>query len=123
MNIIFVGIHNKPNTDPLCWNTKSGKLLQRVIDNFHTIHFDRTNLYNLDHMPIRDQKRQLAIDWHFRIKPGKEDIIILLGDEVRKNFIERNHIILNFAHPASKRSHKVMNRYVKRMINTIMEQI
>ena len=123
MKIILVGIHNKPQTLPLSWDTKSGKLLQRVIDDFPTLLFQKTNLYNLDYWPVHGQKLHYASDWHTRIKPNKEDIIILLGNEVQDNFIKRDHIILHFNHPASIRSHKKMDRYVKSMITKIREKI
>ena len=83
----------------------------------------KSNLYNIDFYPIHTDKKELAIDWHNRINPDSKDLIILLGAEVHKNFINNGLNVLRFAHPASKRSHESMNEYVLNAVEEIEEMI
>lgn len=122
MRVIFVGHHDKPNTPPLSRLTKSGKLLQRVIEKLPDIEFMKSNLYDIDHYPnSEDDRFELELDWHYRINPNPKDLIILLGADTHKHFLydKTLAITLKFAHPASKRSYKSMDEYVDKMINAI----
>ena len=119
MRIILVGMHNKPGKMPLCSSTKTGKLLNRILINFRGMEIIKSNLYDIDFLPIYADKRELSIDWHNRINPTPKDIIILLGAEVHKNFIKYLHLnTIKLAHPASKRSHESMDDYV---LNAVAE--
>lgn len=123
MKVIFVGLHNKPDTNPLCRFTKTGKLLQRVITQLPDVDFEKTNLYDIDHYPGNfEDRHQMAIDWYWRVLTNPGDTIILLGAEVHKFFrYDKCEYcnILKFAHPASMRSHESMNEYVVKMIKAI----
>lgn len=118
--LIFVGMHNKPHITPLCLSTKSGKLINRIINNFDYIPCIKTNLYDIDYYPTKEDKHVLALDWIDRVKPKENDIIILLGAEVHTNFIMNYDLaIIKIAHPASKRSHIEMADYVVKTIGKI----
>ena len=120
MKLIFVGLHNKPDTNPLCRFTKTGKLLQRVINQLPEVDIEKTNLYDIDHYPSNSGDRhQMSIDWYWRVLPCPDDVIILLGAEVHKFFKYdkcKECSVLKYAHPASMRSHEAMNSYVNKMI-------
>ena len=119
--VIFVGIHNKPGLEPLCTSTKSGKLIEKVAVRVGC-ECIKTNLYDTDTMPEDPlDKLRHSTGWGPRIKPKKDDIIILLGREVRDNF-DWNlglHNVLAFPHPASVRSTEQMKRYVQGMAGII----
>lgn len=121
--VIFVGMHNKENKMPLCPSTKTGKLINQIIHKITPELFSqRTNLYDIDYYPssLNESKFELALDWHERIQPTEDDIIVLLGAEVHENFIQKSLTkIIKVAHPASKRSHIEMNEYIKRVSNLI----
>ncbi len=121
MKIIFVGMHNKPNKEPLCSSTKSGKLIDRIIKKVKPIRYLKTNLYNTEYYPPENSKERLAQDWINRYNPQPDDIIVLLGAEVHKHYIERLKIknVIKIPHPASQRSHVDMKAYVTRAVKQI----
>lgn len=113
-------MHNKINKIPLCNSTKSGKLINKIINELKPIECIKTNLYDVDYLPTNNEKKiSLALDWHNRIEPKLNDIIVLLGAEVHKNYISNlSNKIIKIAHPSSKRSHEAMNEYV---LNTTLK--
>ncbi len=121
MKVIFVGVHNKPNTNPLCIFTKTGKLLQKVIDKCPKIEFVKSNLFDIDHFPTPDDDMgMLARDWWWRISLEPSDIIILLGAMTQKYFQRRKGWkTLRFGHPASVWSKEKQVDYVNKMVNEI----
>ena|ERR1035437_9456248 len=113
MKIIFVGMHNKPMKMPLCSSTKSGKLVDRIIEALKPIECLKTNLYDVDYFPKREEKFDLARNWHTRIDPESVDVIVLLGAEVHEHYVKNLFDkVVKIAHPSSKRSHEAMNKYV-----------
>lgn len=122
MRVIFVGMHNKIDTMPLCSSTKSGKLIDRVAMAVGC-RWIKTNLYDVDYCPITYvEKAELARDWHYKTDWATRDIVVLLGKEVHENFIDSSGItILKFAHPASKWTHASMDEYVKKMSEAIKD--
>lgn len=124
MKIIFVGLHNKPDKMPLCHTTKTGKLVSRIIKNFPTMEILKTNLFNVDYYPRNSNGRyELAMEWTFTYSPDVDDIIVLLGAATHKNFQPTFGNVIKAAHPASKRSHKDMDDYVRNVSNQILDLI
>ena len=122
--IIFVGVHNKPETNPLCKFTKSGKVLQKIIDVFPNVDFIKTNLYDLDHFPSGDEAERHEVGWHWRILPNPDDLIILLGAYVHENFvIRKDYKVKRFAHPSSRFSHIKKAEYQEKMITAINDHL
>lgn len=123
MRVIFVGVHNKTGLSPLCSTTKSGKLIDRIISSIEC-ECVKTNLYNIEVLPpTKKAKFKMAQDWHFRILPSYDDIIVLLGGEVFKNFIEDEEntpIVLH--HPASVWSNEKKNKYVESAVEKITQK-
>lgn len=126
MKVIFVGIHNKPQIAALCSSTKSGKLIDRIIAKLPTdVDCEKTNLYDVDYLP-KDQyeKDIISLKWWEKVSIADFDIIVLLGIEVHDNFWGRAmHYILKINHPASKRSHAEMDRYVSDTVEEILSLI
>ena len=122
MKIIFVGMHNKPMKMALCSSTKSGKLVNRIIEALKPFKCQKTNLYDVDYLPIRnDEKFDLAMDWHERVRPEFGDVIVLLGAEVHENYNKDLYDnTVKLAHPSSKRSHVEMNEYVMDAVDKII---
>jgi len=100
MKVFFVGVHNKPNTPPLCSSTKSGKLIDRIIELLDCKNVIKTNLYDTETMPNVENKHQLASDWVFKYQPNYKDVIILLGGEVKKSYIRTVGRVIDIPHPA-----------------------
>lgn len=120
--VIFVGLHNKPGMKPLDSRTKSGKLIDRIIEQLRHkgMNILRTNLFDVDEVPAVSEMDKLAFDWIERVELYKEDIIVLLGQMVHDNFPKIPLIkVIKVAHPASKRSHVDMNDYVDKTVNII----
>ena len=121
MKVILVGVHNKPDTNPLCRFTKTGKLLQKVIDQLPKIEFEKTNLFNIDHFPnSQNDIGMLARDWWYRINLEPDDLIILLGAITHKHFnYQRGWKYLKFGHPSGVWSKEKQIEYVHKMVKAI----
>ena len=121
--IIFVGLHNKPNMKPLDSKTKSGKLIDRIIEKCRRngMNVLKTNLFDVDYLPTKDEMPIMSFEWMERVELFKGDIIVLLGAMVHKYFppIPMDYNPIEVAHPASKRSHKDMDDYVEKIFNLI----
>lgn len=113
--IIFVGLHNKAGRMALCSSTKSGKLIDRIIKEGGLWNWRKTNLFDVDYYPVNQNENfALATIWFSRIEVNENDLIVLLGAAVHRDFVNcsLHDKILKVAHPASKRSHKEMDDYV-----------
>ena len=121
--VIFVGIHNKGELVPLDRSTKSGKLISRIINELpFSFACERTNLYNVGYFPTKDELYDLEQEWYWTNLPCHDDIIVLLGNYIHRSFPFDDGIILRVAHPASKRSHKDMDKYVKDVTEMIIKK-
>lgn len=113
MRIIFVGVHNKPDLQPLCPSTKTGKLVNRIINELPKgFEIEKTNLFNTDYFPEYEEMIDLGNEWYWTNLPTDEDIIVLLGAITHKQFRHNVNNLIKIAHPASKYSHKDMDEYV-----------
>ncbi len=120
--VIFVGLHNKPGMKPLDSKTKSGKLIDRIVDKcrIHGMNVLKTNLFDVDRLPTIEQRHIMSFEWIERVELFRGDIIVLLGAMTHQYFppIPMDYKPIKVAHPASKRSHKEMDKYVE---NTFFE--
>ena len=121
MKVIFVGVHNKPDTNPLCKFTKTGRLLQKVINQMPDIEFVKTNLFNIDHFPNQENDiGMLARDWWYRIPLEPDDLIILLGAITHKHFDYRQGWkVLKFGHPSGVWSNEKQKIYIVKIVKAI----
>lgn len=122
MRVIFVGLHNKPDLNPLDSSTKSGRLIDRIIKKLDSdLESVKTNLFNVDYFGEIKDSIKLQEEWYWTNLPTYEDIIVLLGAYVHKAFMYDLEYIIKVAHPASKNSHKEMNNYVDYVSSMINE--
>lgn len=92
--VVFVGIHNKPGKRPLDSSTRSGKVIDDIIRNLPEFDCIKTNLHDLEFMPMDDQVHwpDTFTAWRKRagIKPGdvigRDVIVVLLGGYVHQMF-------------------------------------
>jgi hypothetical protein len=114
--VFFVGMHNKPNLQPLDSSTKSGKLIDVIIRCLSgVIECQKTNLIDLDYLP--DNMDVIAAhngNWHQRSDLNEKSIVILLGKWVQSNFHKNgNYTIINVPHPASVYGTENRQKYIE----------
>lgn len=100
--LIFVGMHNKAGMKPLDSKTMSGKMIDSVVQELGRMDAIKTNLCEVEYLPV-DQREIWAhnLSWNDKYEPDYEDIIVLLGAWVHKNFALTNAKIVKLPHPAS----------------------
>ncbi len=131
MKLYFVGICNKANMEPLDPKTKTGILVNRIINETRYqglgIQVLKTNLYDLVSVPkamLYDGER-----WALRVACKSEDIIVMLGSEVKfrmMHFTNNHEKVISIAHPAAIRTKKAEAEYIKdacTQIELIIDQI
>jgi hypothetical protein len=119
MRIIIVGVHNKKGLKPLDSSTKSGKLIDRIEMEL-PVNIERTNLFDVDYLPYHKEERQeLSKEWFWTHLPCPDDVVVLLGGEVQKNFKHDIKNLIKIKHPASQWSHKSMDEYVNCAVEKI----
>jgi hypothetical protein len=128
MRIIFVGVHNKPGMKPLDSKTRSGNIIDKIIESLpEGIEVLKTNLFIADEVPRKELFISFNEEWYWTYLPNFDDIIILLGAIVHKEFIYTLGLkIIKLAHPASMLHHKTKEQtdvYVKDAIQKITEQL
>lgn len=92
ITIFFVGIHNKPGMKPLDSQTKTGKIIDFIINWFNNLNIGldiaKTNLCEVEYLPDdADQIKRAAVLWHEKNPTKSGDIIVTLGKWVQENFI------------------------------------
>ena len=121
--VIFVGLHNKPGMKPLDSKTKSGKLIDRIIEKCrrHGMSILKTNLFDVDYLPSKDQMPIMSFEWIERVELYKGDVIVLLGAMTHKYFpkLPSDCNSIKVAHPTSKRSYVEMYDYVEKTFDLI----
>lgn len=126
MKIIFVGIHNKPNKEPLDITTRSGKVITRVCNKLPKgVRVLRTNLADLEFIPERQELINQRVEWLFRACPDPEDIIVLLGMWVKDNFPydDVHSTIIKANHPAAHRNKDKQQQYETDLAKAIKEAL
>lgn len=122
--IIFVGMHNKPGKLPLCGSTKSGKLINRIIERLEPIKTIKTNLCDVEYFPTDSLEiKRMGIEWLRKYEPEKCDVVVLLGAWVHDHFLYEDLKVLKIAHPSSKRSHIEIDEYVETTTEKIIKLI
>ena len=115
--IIFVGVHNKPNTPPLDSSTKSGKLIDRIIKRIDCEAI-KTNLFDVEYYPKNISERvSLVQKWVDCHKPQKNDVIVVLGGLARKSFpLLSDPLTIFIHHPSSVWSKTAKATYVQKAV-------
>lgn len=120
MKIIFVGIHNKPGLPPLCSSTKTGKIIDRIIDKLppDCMVFEKRNLFPVDYLPYEIKERQKFVD-QFPFEEGA--YYITLGKVVSDSFDGLGVDFFPVHHPGyiCRFAESIQSRYIQ----TITDQI
>ena len=123
MKVIFVGMHNKPGMKPLDSKTMTGKVIDRIIEKI-PIECIKTNLWDVDEFPKNEDKLGLTITWLKRVPHEDNDIVVLLGTEVKKWFHEVYSInYIFFGHPAGVFGPKNKEDYITNAVKRLNELI
>ena len=123
--VYFVGVHNKTGMHPLDSRTKSGKIIDRVIEQLPNIRCIKTNLYDVDYLPnipLFDD----VVKWSLRANNVRGDIIVLLGSCVRLRFgkwFENECHIIAVPHPSKVQSLQETELYINGIVQQIATQI
>jgi hypothetical protein len=120
-NLFFVGIHNKEDLKPLDIISKSGKIVSKIEKQLG-MRGIRTNLADMDRMPVGNEIDEEAIKWWYRNGVESRDIVVLLGRFVQDNFhYIPGPIYIKLPHPASSLFHgtKTMEVYVNKAVEKI----
>lgn len=85
----------------------------------------KTNLFDIDYLPSKEQMPIISFDWIERVELFKGDVIVLLGAMTHKYFppIPMDYTPIKVAHPASKRSHEEMDKYVETTFREIRNKV
>ena len=127
MQVVFVGIHNKEDLMPLDILSKSGKIIH-AIEKELGIRALKTNLYDMDRMPIGNEIDDEPVKWWYRNEIESNAIIVLLGRFVHDNFFhykdDTRHYI-KLAHPASSLFHgkKTQEEYINSAVEKIKKYL
>lgn len=105
-------MNNKPDTAPLCSTTKSGKLIDRVIKELPQFECSKSNLWDLDHWP-KNKEHLFNPEWYERVQYQPGDIVVTLGECVRKAFVKSSipHFV-HIGHPSAVWSHEKQDDYI-----------
>lgn len=115
--VYFIGIHNKPGMLPLDSKTKTGEIIDKIItelgDEFVCI---KTNLFDTDNM-VTDKKEILKqnLNWNEKYDLMPEDIVVLLGNDVKNNFMAKHDNTVFLSHPGwvVKKGHESKICYIQ----------
>lgn len=97
--ILFVGMNNKPDTPPLSSLTKSGRVIDKLIAELPQYDCVKSNLFDLEYWP--DNMGFTSSGWEHRVSYESTDIVITLGDKVRREFVGSGIRSIAMGHPAS----------------------
>jgi len=131
MKILFVGLSNKPNTEPFNSKTNSGKVLDKIIDNLNHECFKR-NLVNYAPLsennklryPTKFEINESLGDFMDYINNLQPDLIISFGNIVSTTLqkIDKiKDIIIYEKHPSYVYIYK--RRFLDDYINNMVQKI
>lgn len=122
MRIIFVGIHNKPGMKPLDSKTKSGKLIDAIIDLLgDDVECVKSNLFNSDSLPPEEAFEAGFRDWVNRIDWNSNDIVVCLGELVSDQLYHRLVQTLKLPHPSRMWSAQSQIDYINNAVVEILQ--
>lgn len=118
--IIFVGVHNKPDMEPLDSRSKSGKLINRVIYGLQIevglfeAEFIKTNLFHptITWFPADANRIIEVYNWITRNRVKDDDIVITLGHIVNEAFRKAKVESIKLGHPSGVWSNLKQEEYI-----------
>lgn len=118
--VIFVGIHNKPGMEPLDSRTKTGMVIDMVIEKLpNSFECVKTNLFYTEYYPKADERERRVGEWRMRLNLSLygDCLVVLLGKRVQKDFtFKLNTIAVD--HPAFLNGTR-LNNYINALVKTI----
>lgn len=127
--VIFVGINNKSGMQPLDSRTKSGQLIDRIIDGLDKTKYIvlKSNLVDENELDKKDLIKNpwfYVKDWIDRTQYNfRKDIIITLGNEVYNAMYDYFGSLIKLNHPSYIWSNENKNSYVDLAIMMISNKI
>lgn len=127
--ILWIGLSNKINTEPLDINTNTGKIIQMIESELPQYNFYKTNLVNF--APIdsngklrypNNQEMSLGyIELEKYIKEIRPDLCIFLGNIVTNFLKNKINNYINIHHPSYIYVYKIkyIDEYIKEVKNKI----
>jgi len=122
MKVYFIGICNKPGMKPLDSRTQSGMKIDKIIKQL-PCECVKTNLCPTDYL-LTDYKEIMAANLHWNnvYKPMPNDIVVLLGAWVQKNFMMTILPTVKLNHPSPLANRKGID-YVENAVKKIKEKL
>jgi len=122
MKVCFVGIHHKEGKTPLDSSTKTGMIIDRVIENVGAkCQFEKKNLFPTYTLPSKDFRDRISS--RFNVQNGV--LYVLLGNVVRDHFpAQWINSILKARHPGfvMRRGELSVDEYVENLTKSILER-
>ncbi len=119
-----MGIHNKPDKEPLDSSTKSGKLIDRVIFQIDKeVECVKSNLFDFDRMPVMEKDKAVVL-WMMRVNYRNSDIVVLLG-AITHGYFRRTKLskMIFVGHPSGVWSKDGKEKYVFETVEKIRSKI
>ena len=114
-------MHDKPNMTPLDSKSRSGKLIDRIIELTHT-RCVKTNLYNVTSWPDTHDAYNDVLKWAQRVEYTSDDLIICLGACVQDVFKKGLIPFIKIGHPSAVWSKEKQVEYIELAIKRIEGQ-
>jgi hypothetical protein len=123
MKVYFIGICNKPGMKPLDSRTQSGIKIDEIIKQL-LCECIKTNLCDTDYI-VTDPAELFkeGKEWYNRFEPETGDVIVLLGQFVKDNFLKRGYLkYVQIGHPSPLANRKGID-YVENAVKKIKEKL
>lgn len=119
MRVIFIGMHNKPGLQPLCSSTRSGKVIDQIIERV-PVACVKANLIDGDCIPDDfDPQANAELFMHCMLI-GCDDILVLLGRFVWEHSKGiGGGAKVEIYHPAYPKSQQAKDKYVLEALSKI----
>jgi hypothetical protein len=131
MRIFFVGVHNKPDMQPLDSKSRSGKMIDRVISGLQTevglfeAEFIKTNLFNAlqTYGTGKTDGAYYVGQWAKRVDYAQGDIVICCGAIVHSYFQKSAIKFIRIGHPSGVWSKLKQEEYIINACIKVSEEI
>lgn len=116
--VFFIGVHNKPGLTPLCSSTRSGKVIDRIIEKVNAKCY-KTNFIDDTSRPPKLSPLEMVkfgLDWIFRTQYKGGDAVVFLGKWVQEYFphwLLMGSNIVEVNHPAYPKSKEAIEDYIQ----------
>lgn len=116
--VFFIGVHNKPGLTPLCSSTRSGKVIDQIIEKVNAKCY-KTNFINNTSRPNKMTSLQMVNfgwNWLFRTKYKPGDTVVFLGKWVQEYFphwLLNDSEIVKVNHPSYPKSKEAIADYIQ----------